>query len=107
MAVVYPENNYHLEWEDKSVTDFDLLSRQITKQCHDKKVVLMIDEVDKASNYYVFLGFLNMLRKKFLARADELDFTFHSVILAGVYDIKNIKLKMGAEGTHTLADGKK
>ena len=107
MSIVYPDTNIASEWQDKSVTDFHLLGRHITKQCKDKKIVLMIDEVDKASNYRVFLDFLNMLRSKFLARADGLDFTFHSVILAGVYDIKNIKLKMMGEGTHVLSSGEK
>jgi hypothetical protein len=61
----------------------------------------MIDEVDKTSNNLVFLQFLCLLRKKFLARKEGMDYTFHSVILAGVYDIKNIKLKMMEEGLHT------
>ena len=107
MSLTYPKENYAKEWEDQSVADFDLLSRHITAICRDKKIVLMIDEVDKASSYRVFLGFLNMLRKKFLAREDELDFTFHSVILAGVYDIKNIKLKMISEGAHAVIEGEK
>ena len=94
-------------WQDESVHTFSQLSRHITKQCKGKKIVLMIDEVDKASNFRVFLNFLSTLRKKFLARADGLDFTFHSVILAGVYDIKNIKLKMINEGTHVLSSGEK
>ena len=107
LLITHPLEPYALEWENKEAIDFDLLSRHITKQCQQKKVVLMIDEVDKASNYRVFLDFLNMLRNKFLARRDGLDFTFHSVILAGVYDIKNIKLKMLSEGTHTLTQGEK
>jgi uncharacterized protein YerC len=44
-----------------------------------------------------------MLRSKFLARENGYTFTFHSVILAGVYDIKNIKLKMINEGTYVQA----
>jgi len=102
MSVIYPKETYVEEWENKSVTDLDLLSRHITNRCQGKKIVLMIDEVDKASNYRVFLDFLSLLRKKFLARRDGLDSTFHSVILAGVYDIKNMKLKMVQEGTHLL-----
>ncbi len=58
----------------------------------DRPVVLMIDEVDQAGNHETFLTFLGMLRKKFLARR-KLP-TFYSVILAGVYDIKNMKLKI-------------
>lgn len=52
----------------------------------DKAVVLMVDEVDSASNNQVFLDFLAQLRMYYLNR-EELP-TFHSVILAGVYDIK-------------------
>jgi len=67
----------------------------------------MIDEVDKANDYRVFLDFLNTLRKKYLARADSIDHTFHSVILAGVYDIKNIKLKMISDGLYHQAEGER
>jgi hypothetical protein len=59
----------------------------------DKKVVLLIDEVDSSSNYSSFLVFLGMLRTKFLKR-EYGDYTFHSVILAGVHDIKNLKFKL-------------
>lgn len=62
-----------------------------------KKVVVIIDEIDRASNHHLFLNFLGMLRKKYLKRDTGKDYTFHSVILAGVHDIKNIKLKMRPE----------
>jgi hypothetical protein len=42
-----------------------------------------------------------MLRDKFLRRKDGMDYTFYSVVLAGVYDIKNIKMKMINAGTYT------
>jgi hypothetical protein len=42
-----------------------------------------------------------MLRDKFLSRKNGTDHTFHSVVLAGVHDVKNIKLKMINEGTYT------
>lgn len=92
---------YQQSWVNKSVVNFKGLSRHISKMCKDKKVVLMIDEVDKTSNNRVFLHFLGTLRDKFMARKDGMDHTFHSVILAGVYDIKNIKLKMMHEGRYT------
>ena len=92
---------YCEKWKNPSVKDFDDLSRHITAMCKNKELVLMVDEVDKSSNNIVFLNFLSKLREKYLARADERDFTFHSVILAGVYDIKNIKLKLIQEGLHT------
>ena len=92
---------YINEWANGDINDFDSLSDHITDMCEEKRVVLMIDEVDKMSNNQVFVHFLSMLRKKFLARKEGNDYTFHSVILAGVYDIKNIKLKMINEGLYT------
>lgn len=64
-------------------------------QQSEKPVVLMIDEVDSASNHQVFLDFLAMLRGYYLDRKNRP--IFHSVILAGVYDIKNMKLKLRQE----------
>ena len=92
---------YIEKWEDATVKDFNALGKHITKMCEEKKIVLLVDEVDRTSNNRVFLKFLDMLRSKFLARNAGDDYTFHSVILAGVYDIKNIKLKMMSEGLHT------
>ena len=96
-------NDYIESWLIDDISNFRELGKHITKMCRDKKVVLMIDEVDKISNNTVFLHFLGMLRDKFLARKDGMDYTFHSVILVGVYDIKNIKLKMISEGKYTPA----
>jgi len=98
---VNAEPDYIEQWANYDIDNFDLLSRHISKMCKNKKIVLMIDEVDRTSNNRVFLQFLSMLRKKFLARDGGDDYTFHSVILAGVYDIKNIKLKMMNEGFYT------
>ena len=95
------EEEYAEKWVDSSIKDFMLLDRHIAKMCKGKKIVLMIDEVDQASNNRVFLHFLGMLREKYLSRRNGKDYTFHSVILAGVYDIKTMKLKMMSEGTHT------
>jgi hypothetical protein len=94
------EENYTEQWVDEKITSFKSLSRHITRMCKGKKLVLIIDEVDNASNNRVFVQFLNMLREKYLAKRNSKDHTFHSVILAGVYDIKNIKLKMVSEGKH-------
>lgn len=63
-----------------------------------KPVVLLIDEVDSASNNQVFLDFLALLRKYFLDRKNSS--TFQSVILAGVYDIKNLKSKLRPDAEH-------
>lgn len=57
-----------------------------------KPVVLIIDEVDSASNNQVFLDFLGLLRGYYLDRKQVA--IFHSVILAGVYDVKNLKQKL-------------
>jgi len=62
-----------------------------------KKIVLMIDEVDKSSNNQLFLDFLGMLRNKYLKRDKPGEFTFHSVILVGVHDIKSLKTKIRRE----------
>ncbi len=59
-----------------------------------KKIVLMIDEVDKSSNNQLFLDFLGMLRNKYLKREEPGQSTFHSVILAGVHDVKSLKAKI-------------
>ena len=61
-------------------------------------IVLFIDEVDNASNYDSFIELLRMLRDKYLKRKKVA--TFQSVILAGVYDIKNLKLKVRPDSEH-------
>ena len=101
LRVMGYKKTYYESWLNKDVNTFEALDEHITTMCENDKVVLMIDEVDKASNNLLFLGFLSILRSKFLSRREGFDFTFHSVILAGVYDIKNIKLKMISEGLHT------
>ena len=63
-----------------------------------KPIVLIIDEVDNASNYESFIEMLRMMRNKYLKRMQVP--TFQSVILAGVYDIKNLKLKVRPESDH-------
>lgn len=75
------------------------LSRTITQFVRDskKEVVLFIDEVDKSSNNQLFLSFIGMLRNKYLAREVEEDYTFKSVILVGMYDVKSLKLKLRQE----------
>jgi Predicted AAA-ATPase len=57
-----------------------------------KKIVVLIDEVDKSSNNQLFVSFLAMLRNLYLDRKTTP--TFHSVILAGVHDVKSLKLKL-------------
>lgn len=77
------------------IVDMDSLSEVITKIAHkiNKKLVLLIDEVDASSNYLPFLSFLAMLRTKYLDRFSPFHATFHSIVLAGVHDIKSLKYK--------------
>lgn len=76
------------------------LSLAISKLCKtsESPIVVIIDEVDQAGNYEAFIKFLGLLRDKFLNRDTRP--TFHSVILAGVYDVKNLKLKLRPEESH-------
>lgn len=64
----------------------------------DKGIVLIIDEVDSAANNQVFIDFLAQLRAYYIAR--DIQPTFQSVILAGVYDVKNLKRKLRPEDVH-------
>ncbi len=64
----------------------------------EKKVVLVIDEVDSATNNQVFLDFLAQLRSLYLKREKNTKVkTFQSVILAGVTDVKHLKSKIRSE----------
>ena len=86
--------------DEASELDSRKVNRLIKELCdaEDNKIVILIDEVDSAGNYGVFLKFLGMLRARYLKREESP--TFHSVILAGVYDIKNLKLKYRLEEEH-------
>lgn len=75
---------------------FCLLSEICQKS--PKPIVMMIDEVDSASNNQVFIDFLAQLRQHYIKRKKKP--TFHSVILAGVYDVKNLKLKIRPDEEH-------
>lgn len=96
-----------LEYQDKQLFEvvqekeadldgMDGLSRLITHLAHRsrKKLVLLIDEVDASSNYWPFLRFLGMLRSKYLDRFSPQHATFHSVVLAGVHDVKSLKSRI-------------
>ncbi|WP_035571189.1 AAA-like domain-containing protein [Halonatronum saccharophilum] len=77
-------------------TNMRRLGRLISKIVKNdkRKVVLMIDEVDKSSDNQLFLDFLGILRSKYLSAKEGEDYSFHSVILAGVHDVKNLKIKL-------------
>ncbi len=74
----------------------------LSKWCKTSKkpIVLIIDEVDSATNNQVFLDFLAQLRGYYLKRR-KLS-TFHSVVLAGVHDVKNLKRKLRPEEEHKM-----
>jgi hypothetical protein len=76
------------------ISSLKALSHAITDLCAKttKEIVLFIDEVDKSSNNQLFISFLAMLRDKYLDR--ERTPTFHSIVLAGVHDVKTLKLKI-------------
>lgn len=78
------------------------LFRSLSKICmtSPRPMVLMIDEVDSASNNQVFIDFLAQLRGYYIQR--EVKPTFQSVILAGVYDIKNIQQKFRMASEHKI-----
>ncbi|MBO6112386.1 MAG: AAA-like domain-containing protein, partial [Lachnospiraceae bacterium] len=85
--------------EDEKITGRKA-SGLITEICRisKKPVVLIIDEVDQAGNFDMFIKFLGLLRKKYLEKDEKA--TFQSVILAGVYDVKNLKLKIRSDEEH-------
>lgn len=79
---------------------FRILKRWIKES--DKPVVLIIDEVDSASNNQVFLDFLAQLREGYISRETDRVPAFHSVILAGVTDVKHLKSKIRDDEQHRL-----
>lgn len=85
--------NMFAEGSTKNLTLLALF-RVLSRWCGEsgKKIVLLIDEVDSATNNQVFLDFLALLRGYYINR--DVKPTFQSVILAGVYDVKNIKRKL-------------
>jgi len=91
----HPLSHYLLQQIEKT-DSLKALSKVITEltATAGQKIVLQIDEVDKSSNNQLFLVFLGMLRAKYLLRNKGKDSTFLSVILAGVHDVKNLKLKI-------------
>lgn len=91
------------DWEESMRDeDFSLYEMflNISTLCEvsQRPVVLMIDEVDSASDNQVFLDFLAQLRAYYLRRDSMV--ALQSVILAGVYDIKNLRYKLRPEEEH-------
>ncbi len=77
-----------------------VLFRTLAELCKAsaKKVVLIIDEVDSATNNQIFIDFLSQLRFYYLRRRKTR--TFQSVILAGVYDVRSVKNKIRPDQEH-------
>ncbi len=86
--------------------ELEQLSMTIKRFCQKfpQKIVLIIDEVDNASNNDLFISFLGLLRELYNQRIDSSNYklTFYSVILAGVYDIRHLKLKIRPDGESRL-----
>ena len=89
-----PKLTKWLKETSTQVEDIDSLSKALTVLNHKtkKKMILLIDEVDKSSNNQLFVSFLAMLRDKYLIRTEQK--TFHSIVLAGVHDVKSLKMKL-------------
>ena len=84
-------------WQNCTAASIEELSNVISAYCEEVRepVVVTIDEVDKSLDNQLFLDFLGMLRNKYLERNRKgMQSTFFSVVLAGVYDVKNLKLKL-------------
>lgn len=82
------------------ITDMTNLFRKLFRifKTSEKRYVLLIDEVDQASNNQVFLDFLAQLRLYYLKKNKQP--TFQSVILAGVHDIRNLRHKIRPNSEH-------
>ncbi len=99
----YPELAKIFETRPDAQLPLQDLSGRITQLCAraGKPVILMVDEVDKAANNQIFLAFLGLLRDKYIEQQKGRALTFHSVILAGVHDIKNLRSHIRPEDAHS------
>ncbi len=88
------------KYAEKKEIPFEIFEKFVSDICAKSAapIVIFIDEVDNASNYESFIELLRMLRNKYLKRKAVP--TFKSIILAGVYDIKNLKLKVRPDSDH-------
>jgi len=98
------QNLQNLILEDNDILTLQSVSWKISELTKgiSKKIILLIDEVDKSSNNQLFISFLGMLRHKFLQTQNGNDSTFYSVILAGVHDVKTLKLKINPNTSEKL-----
>lgn len=107
LNVIFPEKmEYELSQlkmtaqEDAENLELVELFQHLSAVCKesDRPLVLVIDEVDSAANHQVFLDFLAQLRGYYIDR--DRSATFQSVILAGVYDIRNLKRRFRSDEDH-------
>ncbi len=100
--IAYDEIAEYTSGHVKLIDSFDMLSTFISKLVKkaNKKIILIIDEVDRSSNNQLFLDFLAMLRSRFLKRNQDIHYpTFHSVILSGIHDVKTLKYRIDPKAT--------
>lgn len=92
----------NLAAESEKPITLQVLFRVLKLWCgqSEKPIVLIIDEVDTATNNQIFLDFLAQLRAAYLD--SDATPTFQSVILAGVYDVRNIKRKLRPDEEHKV-----
>lgn len=109
MDVSMPEMAYRnfREMENEPSEEMTLhdLFRIFMRWCKETELplILIIDEVDTATNNQVFLDFLAQLRFLYLKRETNPNVkTFQSVILVGVTDIKHLKNKIRDDDQHKL-----
>ncbi|MCD7814160.1 MAG: AAA family ATPase [Lachnospiraceae bacterium] len=88
------------EEKNANFNSLNALFRVIKDWCRKaaRPLVLIIDEVDSASNNQILIDFLAQLRAYYLKRARVP--AIHSVILAGVYDIRSIRMKIRSDQEH-------
>lgn len=107
---IYFNKTYHPYMNEEVLSEIKQLRKSgsslsdlfacLSEWCLDAEhpIVLIIDEVDNASNNQVFLDFLAQLRGYYLNRTERP--TFQSVILAGVHDIRNLRQKIRSDTEH-------
>lgn len=98
-------SDYISRKDEKIWAKLDELFETLIDWCYetDKPIVLMIDEVDSATNNQVFLDFLAQIRLYYLEHEKKpRKRTFQSVILAGVADVKHLKSKIRDEDQHKV-----
>jgi hypothetical protein len=80
------------------------LMRILRRWCYKSKksIVMVIDEVDSATNNQVFLDFLAQIRDGYISRDTEGIPSFQSVILASVTDVKHLRSRIRPQDEHKV-----